>query len=727
MKRNFFIFILFTIFFSGKLSAQEIESINELIKNIESADDSVKINLLLELSDLYFYNEKIDKAIITCEKATLLADSIENNLQYIDCLNRLSILYYNTNQFQKGLDLLDIAKKIAIKYNYKVELIRIYSNIGAIYDVQSQFEKALSYYFPAKELSIQINDEDKLAASLMNISNVYAQLGKYNDAIPLILDAIKIEQKLDNKARVANAFNNLGNIYYYQNDFEKALEYYLKANEIAVNTTDLRVKAVVLSNIADAYINLKNYDLALSYLENSLKIFENLKDSSSIAMLYNYFGNIYLELNKLDMAKSYFKKQLNLYSNIRNYEGISSLYQSLGDIDRKENNNQQALKNYHKSLDYAQRSKSFETLKSIYKSIFTVFNDINQTDSALKYIQLYYAMKDSSFTIEKEKHISNLQTQFDTKTKEKEIELQNLKIEKQEQRLVNQRLIIFLFAIILLLIVLFFIFLYRQYLSKKRSNEILIAQQNRITSSLQYASKIQSALLTPCEFINQLFPENFILYIPKDIVSGDFYWFYEKENRIYFAIADCTGHGVPGAFMSILGISLLNEIISKLKEPDTNQILDELRNEIINALRQTGGKEEAKDGIEISLCSVDKIAQTIQFSGTSQFIYFVHKGEIKRLKGNKMPIGFHQFSSKAFSLIEFNYALGDQLYLLTDGFIDQFSASNKKYTGKRFQDLIKQIHDENLQKQKEILLNDFDVWKGKHEQIDDVLILGLKL
>ena len=689
--------------------------------------DSIKIYKLINESDYYLNNGEIDKAIELGKEAVEYTDSLNNPLYIIDAASNLGVIYYNSNDFDLGLELLEGALKIAKENNLKEQEIIVYTNIGVIYNLQSLSDKALEYYQMAKELSEEINDKDKLAASLSNISNVYGQLGKYDKATPLIFEALKIDEELGNNDRVANSLNNLGNIYYFQEDYEKSLEYYLKSYEMAKAASNVRYIAMPLANIGDAYMMLGDYDLALEYLNKALEIFNSLNDRTSVAALYDYYVNIYLEMNQLNKAKEYLNKQLEIYTEIENKEGMIGLYGNLGQINEKEGDYKAALNNYYKSLILARRAGGFEFLKSIYQSIYQIYNKQDEADSALKYVELYYAIKDSIFTIEKERNISALQTEFETKEKEQEIVLQNLELEKQKELLANQRLVIVLFGFILLMTVLFSIILSRQYLAKKKSNKLLKEHQKRITSSIEYASKIQGALLTPVEVLDELFKDSFVFYQPKDIVSGDFYWFYKKNNIVFIAAADCTGHGVPGAFMSVLGISLLNEIISRIDNPAPNQILDELKHEVIKALRQKGLKEEARDGIEISLCAIDASQKKIQFSGTKQFIYFVSNNEIKVMKGDRMPIGIHHVTDKPFSQCEFNFEDGDRLYLFTDGYIDQFSENDMKFSSGRFKKMISRIQDLDFKSQQNELFNQYKSWKGNQEQIDDILVVGLKL
>jgi serine phosphatase RsbU (regulator of sigma subunit) len=261
-----------------------------------------------------------------------------------------------------------------------------------------------------------------------------------------------------------------------------------------------------------------------------------------------------------------------------------------------------------------------------------------------------------------------------------------------------------------------------------RQKDIIEQKNQAITDSIQYASRIQSAVLPPLDFIDEWEMENFILYRPKDIVSGDFYWGMKKENRIILAAVDCTGHGVPGALMSMLGHSFLDEILITKKLTDAATILNLLRDEVINALRQRGMVGEARDGMDIALCILDREAGVIEFAGANNPLYLVRESKLTKLPADRMPIGIHVTSISSFTNTKAEIKPGDCLYLFSDGYADQFGGSRgKKFMYKPFQDLILRNHSEPMQIQKEILENTFIKWMGTRDQVDDVLVIGLRI
>jgi serine phosphatase RsbU (regulator of sigma subunit) len=266
----------------------------------------------------------------------------------------------------------------------------------------------------------------------------------------------------------------------------------------------------------------------------------------------------------------------------------------------------------------------------------------------------------------------------------------------------------------------------------RQLNKITISQKDEIISSINYAQKIQSAILPPEVYITELLNENFIFYKPKDIVSGDFYWIKQVNHYVILVCADCTGHGVPGAFMSMLGISYLNEIVQRREITQANQILNELRKQIKHSLRQSGEKEEPRDGINIALCVIDSRSNTMQYAGAYNPLYIINtvKGEpvLKEIKADTMPVGVHIMSDKSFTNHEIQLEIGDTFYIFSDGFVDQIGGNDgHRFTSEKFKKLLLDIHDQPMYEQKEILEQTLNDWMGEHPQRDDILVIGARI
>jgi serine phosphatase RsbU (regulator of sigma subunit) len=261
-----------------------------------------------------------------------------------------------------------------------------------------------------------------------------------------------------------------------------------------------------------------------------------------------------------------------------------------------------------------------------------------------------------------------------------------------------------------------------------KQKEQIENKNHEITESLNYASQIQSAILPPIEILAQTLDEFFIFNRPKDIVSGDFYWINRLDEQLLVTAADCTGHGVPGAFLSLLGVTFLNEITNKMETLRANLILELLRERVIKPLNQGGYNKKRLDGIDLSLAVIDFSKMELQFAGANNSLYLIRNGYLSEFKGNRMPIGLHAHRDKPFTNHDIEIKKGDIIYLFSDGYIDQFGGKyGRKFLSRNFKSLLTEIFPLPLQEQKKLLSEIMDSWKDHFEQIDDMLIIGLKI
>jgi serine phosphatase RsbU (regulator of sigma subunit) len=252
-------------------------------------------------------------------------------------------------------------------------------------------------------------------------------------------------------------------------------------------------------------------------------------------------------------------------------------------------------------------------------------------------------------------------------------------------------------------------------------------QKQEITDSIIYAERIQSAVLPPREYCKSILPEHFILFKPRDIVSGDFYWMTEKNDKIIVVAADCTGHGVPAAFMSMLGVSFFNEIVNTMSNLQANRILNRMRNYVKKTLYQRGEDDEAKDGMDLALCIIDKKKKKLQYAGAYNSLYYIRDGELHQIKADRMPIGVHVVEKDSFTNHQIDLEPDDIFYIFSDGYVDQFGGKlGSKFKSKPFKRLLMKIHEEPIEEQKEILESELDDWKGDYSQVDDIIVIGFK-
>lgn len=255
-------------------------------------------------------------------------------------------------------------------------------------------------------------------------------------------------------------------------------------------------------------------------------------------------------------------------------------------------------------------------------------------------------------------------------------------------------------------------------------NDKISELYTEVTDSIKYAKRLQEAILPPDDFVQEVLPNSFVLYKPKDIVSGDFYWIEQKNGKTYMAAVDCTGHGVPGAFMSIVGFNALNNALSRVDSPA--EILDELNKEVSNTLHRDIGNE-TRDGMDIAVCCIDFNKKELQYAGAFNPLYIVRNNQVEQIKADKYAIGSF-FDSKDKKYTNHNVAIqeGDAFYIFSDGYADQFGGpKGKKFMYKRFRDLLLEVNILPISNQKDTLDKKVEDWKGKLEQVDDILVLGI--
>ena len=337
--------------------------------------------------------------------------------------------------------------------------------------------------------------------------------------------------------------------------------------------------------------------------------------------------------------------------------------------------------------------------------------------------------------------------QINEEIKTKESELKQLDLKNQ---LLNNIILASMMVLVVFLIMLFFIA--KLYVGKRRDNQKLVrqneqieeqnveitaqkdeitAQKDKIVESIRYAQKIQQAVMPPQEYFSKYLPDHFIMLKPRDIVSGDFFWGNDIGDKFVFTAADCTGHGVPGAFMSLLGIAFLNDITARMTEDNISagEILTLLRSDIITYLRQTGRDDEQKDGMDMAVCVYDRKNFKIQYAGAHNPVILIHNGELLQTDADEMPIGYYENQTERFTNHELKVEKGDMLYLFSDGYADQFGMSGgkrRKYMIKNFRDFLMQIHTLDLPVQKQRLEENLDNWRGNLKQLDDVLVMGVR-
>lgn len=651
-------------------------------------------------------------------------------------------------QNQKNIDSLLQGLKKAGEDTTRVNLMNRLSWEYAV----SHPEEAAKYAKEALELAEKAGYKKGIGDAYNHIGLVYDYQGSYDQALDYYFKALRVREDRNNRRGIASSYNNIGYIYHLQENFDKALEYHTKSLKIKEEIKDSKGMAYSYVNIGNGYQELGENDKALEHYQKSVKIFEDTtlrlyskpEIAYAIASTYQNIGTVYASKEQYKEALPYFVKSLDMSINIGDRLGEAYSLNSIGNTYLETEKIEKASAYLDSALQIGRRLNAVEIIKDAAANLSNLYTKKQQYEEALTFHKLFKQMSDSLRNDENTKKITQLAMQYEFDKKQKEMELEQQKKDLMKEKELNRQKFIrntFILGFLLMLALAFVIF--RSYREKQKKNKLLALQNEEIkrqkeeieykneeiTASISYASRIQNAVLPPDEMINEFFPEYFILFKPRDIVSGDFYWATKIDGKFIITAADCTGHGVPGAFMSMLGMSFLNEIVIKGNTITANEILNQLREHVKKSLRQTGKENEAKDGMDIALCVIDLEAKKMQFSGAYNPLYLIRDGELQQVKADKMPIGIHFKEKSSFTLHELDMQKGDTFYIFSDGFVDQFGGEEgKKFMSKNFKRLLLSMQDKTMDEQKEILDKKLVNWIGTdYEQIDDVLVIGVKV
>jgi len=750
-------FILALAFLLAKvnlLAQDEISRFDSLVLNAEK-----------------FRTSNPDTAIVLAQKALNIASDLSDKIYMLKAEHTLGYCYYSRNDFELALNHLQRSLSIAQELNQDSWIALNLNRIGNVYQLKIDYSQALSYYRGALEINEKLADKVQIARTQVNIGTVYSLTGAFSKAIEHMLQALETYEKEGDKEGMAWTSLSIARLFSRIEIYDKALQY----NELSLNLYRSlnNQNGVILSLTELANINYhsgkneKALEIAKEVLASNIQT-QNIHGQAANYLL---IGIIYYELNNLDKANENLLKALNLKQTINDSIDISKLNRYLGDVQVKAGNYHDGLKYLTSAMSIARKQKLMSDVRDAYISLSQAYRLKGDFQKALEHYEYHSAIKDSINAGE----ISRLEMQYDFDKREREQELITKQREAvQQAKLERQRLFTLSISIALLLTMALASVVFYFLREKQKINKLLVAQnqeiedqkqeierqrdlaerqrdqiadqQKQITDSIRYASRIQSAVLPRTQWLNEYLSEYFVFYQPKNIVSGDFYWVTPLyDGRIAVAVADCTGHGVPGAFMSMLGITLLKELTSLHKKENAGDILFKLRQLVIASLNQTGKEGDSHDGMDMSLTIIEKDTNEIEYAGAYLPMLVVRKTEIGgfnddvpvenqagyslyEFKGNKMPIGFHVIGEKPFTTHRIKYHPNDVFYMFSDGYTDQFGGpSNQKYMLINFKKLLLDIQTKPLREQQRIIEQNFEDFKGNQKQVDDILVMGFRV
>ena len=586
--------------------------------------------------------------------------------------------------------------------------------------------------------SAQLEVPNIQANALINIGFINYNKGIIPEALEHFHKALKIYEKSNDQVGMSRSLNCLGVVYKAQGEFDKALEYYSKSLKVRKQLNDRKGESICLNNIGRILESQKKYQEAMTHFQQSLAIKRELNNQRGIALSLNNIGNLYKILAEeennvsmkdslLDLALEYHMQSLEIKRAIKNKRGICFSLNNIGSIWFLKGDDTKALSYSEQSLKLAQEINHPEPISNASKLSYTIYTKQNKFKQALSMHELYVAMKDTLINEKNLKATIKQQTEYDYEKKKAVDDIENEKkiaLEKQKQK--NQFIVLMIVILATVLVMVLLLIIYRRLRITNRQKLVIEHQHTEIQDSISYAKRIQDAILPPASLLDQHLGEHFVFYEPKDVVAGDFYWLEQHKDLIFFAAADCTGHGVPGAMVSVVCHNSLNRAVKEFELQNAGEILDKVRELVLSTFEKS--EEQVKDGMDISLCAWNKTNNTLQYSGANNPIYLVKNKELIQFKGTKQPIGYVE-DAIPFKTHEINLDEISAIYLSSDGFPDQFGGpKNKKYGYKKFRNFLLDNSSKTTTDQHTLLSSELNSWieGGQDEQIDDICVLGIK-
>lgn len=652
----------------------------------------------------------------------------------------LSYYYKDKKEHQKSLEIKQQIIPLCIDIKDTALLEDTYWNIIDDYMDQRKPNKAfelankrLSEYEKGKVLN-------QIAFYQSKLAYLYQRINYFDKMLEYYQKNLNTNIKINEPKGIAFAHVQLARAYSYNQKPEKALEHSLKSLTYFQNENNKRKIFRALLETSQIYGKLGNFDKALEYSEQGLKIANEFKDSSMISDVV--FGRVFLYKRQNNFGKAIeYGKRWNSISVLT--DNVSDVLNSGLSISRDylELNQVENAAKYIAICDtIAKKWNDLHALSELSDIKYIYFRKKGQFEKALENRLLCDRFRDSIKKLEDHDGLEKKEMLLDFEKNELKMkEEQFIKDQKAEAEKNRQKTITLFVGLGLLVVLVMLLLIYRNYRLKQKSNielslrnaeistqkHLIEEKQKEITESITYAKRLQEAILPPNAFVTAHVHDNFIYYQPKDIVAGDFYWA-EKVNDLFFiAAADSTGHGVPGAMVSVVCSNALNRTIKEFKLSETGKILDKTRELVLETFEKSD--QEVKDGMDISLLCIDRKNKQIFWSGANNPLWYVQDKELKEIKADKQAIGKTDYP-KPFTTQSIEYRENTTFYLFTDGFADQFGGPNgKKFKYKPFGEVLLNMHVLTMKEQAALLHKTFSTWKGDLEQVDDLCVIGIRI
>jgi len=730
------IITFFSIFNAAKAQTPHVDSIKRALE-LHPTQDTARINLLIQMCKGHvFETNDIDQLAHYNAELYPLSQKLDSRrgLAYSNLYKGI-LSKINTDYPQAQLHL-EHALAIFKSINERSGIAGCYINMGLLEDRLGNYKKAIQHATEAAKIRKELGDVRGTASALNNLGISYGNLGDYKKSLSSYFKSLELRESINDKLDMSVSYLNIGDSYNIQGKFDESEKFLLKALPLKKELGDKEGEAYVYANLASIATSKKNYKQALIMHLKGLKLREEMNDRQNINQTYVFIGKNYFDQQKFNEALGYYLKAAESSRELGDKVNLIEGDVGAGKCYEQKKEFKKALDKYEEAsrigreIDY--RSGLIEALSGL----SSIQEKLQNYKQALSYQIAFTQLKDSMLNEASFKQTAELNTRYETDKKEKEILLLTKDQQLKDKTLKQQRLVrIGLITGLVLLLSLSFL-LFNRYQYKQKANLVLkkqkqeISEKNiQIVDSIDYAKNIQEAILPDADKLTDLLNDYFILYKPKAIVSGDFYWIGKKNDKLICAVADCTGHGVPGAFMSLLGHNILENVVQKDTSINPGSILTTLNEEIV--ARFSKGKEKAtvKHGMDIAIISLDTNKRHLEYAGARNSLYVVRDKQLTEIKADKISTGVVQADQ---TFVKYNNQVselkkGDMIYLFSDGYPDQKGGPDKKkFYYQPFKDLLATISNLPLEEQKQQLDKAITDWMGEMEQIDDILVMGIK-
>ena len=722
-------------------------------RNFNSGDSALIRSYIDKGTGLASVNN--DSALYYSEIGEKAAKEIRNETLLAKAFYLKAKIYYFMSSFSAAQFYQYKSLSLAEKLKDKKLKSKNYNLAGAICFSIGNYAEAIKQYNNRLIISQQEKDTSATLQGYFNISLVYNTKGDYLKAIEINYKALDLAEKTKDTINLMAVFEGLGAAYYQLNETERAIQFLNKAYRFSIIKKEEYEQAGILIDIGNIYQKQAENYRAIYYYDKAIELTTKNGDKRRLSISTSNKAKSLMTVKRYNTALMLFDRALKTNLEINYTKGISDVLANKSECFLEMKKYSEAEKLALQSRDISVKINAPKEEYTCYRLLEKIYEAMNNNEKAYANYKLFISLRDSVDDNAEVKAISGIEYNYE---KEKAVREQTFKDAEAAAELKKQKLIrniVLLVGTLMMFLLVFILTIYAQTQKANRKiseqNKIIEQKSESILDSINYSKSIQQAILTPDEEIKKLLPDSFVLYKPKDIVSGDFYFIesvISNEAPISaVALADCTGHGVPGALMSLMGYNILKQALKQKEINGPGDALDYLNKELHSFLRQNQKEEHVLDGMDIAFCAIDYHKKQIVFSGANNPLWILSKNKnlcdvsgnkipvssnngenyLYEVKAMKQPIGFTE-NPKPFTQHIISLEKGDILYLFTDGFADQFGGpKGKKYKYKQLSELILNSTYLNLSEQKIILENSFENWKGELEQVDDVSMIGIRM